>query len=54
MSNSKKVNTTVAKIPEKLQAAEASQYADLVGEIKQRIRHAQTRAWMAVNAMGPL
>ena len=50
MSNSKKVNTTVAKIPEKLQAAEASQYADLVGEIKQRIRHAQTRAWMAVNA----
>ena len=28
----------------------ASQYAQLLGEIKQRIRHAQARAWMAVNA----
>lgn len=28
----------------------APQYAELLGEIKQRIRHAQTRAWMAVNA----
>jgi predicted nuclease of restriction endonuclease-like (RecB) superfamily len=26
------------------------QYAQLLGEIKQRIRHAQARAWMAVNA----
>jgi|CXWL01.1.fsa_nt_gi predicted nuclease of restriction endonuclease-like (RecB) superfamily len=25
-------------------------YAELLGEIKQRIRHAQARAWMAVNA----
>lgn len=28
----------------------APQYAGLLSEIKQRIRHAQTRAWMAVNA----
>ena len=28
----------------------APQYAQLLGEIKQRIRHAQARAWMAVNA----
>jgi predicted nuclease of restriction endonuclease-like (RecB) superfamily len=28
----------------------ASQYAELLGEVKQRIRHAQARAWMAVNA----
>lgn len=27
----------------------APQYAQLLGEIKQRIRHAQARAWMAVN-----
>jgi hypothetical protein len=30
--------------------ASAPQYARLLGEIKQRIRHAQARAWMAVNA----
>jgi hypothetical protein len=27
-----------------------TQYAELLGEVKQRIRHAQARAWMAVNA----
>lgn len=31
-------------------ATPAAQYAQLLGEIKQRIRHAQARAWMAVNA----
>jgi len=31
-------------------AVSAPQYARLLGEIKQRIRHAQARAWMAVNA----
>lgn len=31
-------------------AAAPAQYAELLGEIKQRIRHAQARAWMAVNA----
>ncbi len=38
--------------PEKATAAlvPAPQYAQLLGEIKQRIRHAQARAWMAVNA----
>lgn len=35
--------TTPAVIP-------TPQYAQLLGEIKQRIRHAQARAWMAVNA----
>ncbi|WP_235578373.1 YhcG family protein [Pseudorhodoferax sp. Leaf267] len=44
MSTKKK---TVAATP----AAPASrQYAELLGEIKQRICHAQARAWMAVNA----
>ncbi|MDZ7923733.1 MAG: PDDEXK nuclease domain-containing protein [Marinagarivorans sp.] len=33
-----------------VQASNAPQYAGLLGEIKQRIRHAQARAWMAVNA----
>lgn len=31
-------------------AATPQQYACLLGDIKQRIRHAQARAWMAVNA----
>ncbi|MCU0923256.1 MAG: PDDEXK nuclease domain-containing protein [Burkholderiaceae bacterium] len=31
-------------------AATPQQYASLLGDIKQRIRHAQARAWMAVNA----
>lgn len=31
-------------------AATPQQYAGLLGDIKQRIRHAQARAWMAVNA----
>lgn len=31
-------------------AISAPQYTHLLGEIKQRIRHAQTRAWVAVNA----
>jgi predicted nuclease of restriction endonuclease-like (RecB) superfamily len=38
-----KPKSTVAVMP-------ASQYAQLLGEVKQRIRHAQARAWMAVNA----
>ncbi|BBL71415.1 hypothetical protein MoryE10_20210 [Methylogaea oryzae] len=33
-----------------MQASDMPQYAELLGEIKQRIRHAQTRAWMAVSA----
>jgi predicted nuclease of restriction endonuclease-like (RecB) superfamily len=48
--NNKKANTAVTQTPQKLQAPEAAQYAELLGEIKQRIRHAQARAWMAVNA----
>ena len=39
----KSKKSTLAVIP-------APQYAQLLGEIKQRIRHAQARAWMAVNA----
>lgn len=35
--------TTPALVP-------TPQYAQLLGEIKQRIRRAQARAWMAVNA----
>lgn len=35
--------------PVQLTSAPAG-YADLLGEIKLRIRHAQSRAWMAVNA----
>lgn len=41
MSSKKKAGAAVAP---------ASHYAELLGEIKQRIRHAQARAWMAVNA----
>lgn len=37
----RKTGTAVMPVP---------QYAQLLGEIKQRIRHAQARAWMAVNA----
>ena len=41
-------------MPSKNKAASAAMlaphYAELLGEIKQRIRHAQSRAWMAVNA----
>lgn len=37
----KKVTTAVVSTP---------QYAQLLGEIKRQIRHAQARAWMAVNA----
>ena len=38
-------------IDKPVQLTPASQgYASLLGEIKQRIRHAQSRAWMAVNA----
>jgi predicted nuclease of restriction endonuclease-like (RecB) superfamily len=50
MSTTKKASTAVAKTPNKLQAAEANHYGALLGEIKQHIRHAQARAWMAVNA----
>ncbi len=39
----KRKNTTPAASP-------APQYAQLLGEIKQRIRQAKARAWMAVNA----
>ena len=35
---------------ETLVTAPAPRYAELLGEIKQRIRNAQARAWMAVNA----
>lgn len=41
MSSKKKAGAAVAP---------ASHYAELLGEIKQRIHHAQARAWMAVNA----
>ncbi|WP_217994916.1 DUF1016 N-terminal domain-containing protein [Methylogaea oryzae] len=43
---SRKKKTTTAA----MQASDMPQYAELLGEIKQRIRHAQTRAWMAVSA----
>lgn len=43
MNPKKTAPTEVVSVP-------ASYYAGLLGEIKQRIRHAQARAWMAVNA----
>lgn len=50
MSSKKKASTAVTTMPQKLRGSEASEYAELLGEVKQRIRHAQARAWMAVNA----
>ena len=50
MNSKKKTRAAAPSVPQKLQASGASQYAELLGEIKQRIRHAQARAWMVVNA----
>lgn len=50
MNSKKKTRAAAPSVPQKLQAPGASQYAELLGEIKQRIRHAQARAWMVVNA----
>ncbi|MBC7377403.1 MAG: DUF1016 domain-containing protein [Burkholderiaceae bacterium] len=47
MSSTKKTAPVAAVAAE---GVSPPHYAELLGEIKQRIRHAQARAWMAVNA----
>jgi len=51
MNGKKKVSAkAVVDIATLATSSATAQYADLLSEIKQRIRHAQSRAWMAVNA----